>query len=51
MTLIEEKFSIGALSFKQKAILGITSDAAIIAIAVYYGNEKFGSLKKLHVVR
>ena len=49
--LIEEYFSIGALSFKQKAILGITSDAAIIAIAVYYGNEKFGSLKKLHVVR
>ena len=49
--LIEEQFSIGALSFEQKAKLGITSGAAIIAIAVYYGNEKFGTLKKLHVVR
>merc|ERR1712110_209365 len=45
--LIEEKFSIGALSFKQKAILGITSSAAIIAIALYFGNDKFGLLKKI----
>ena len=43
--LIEEYFSIGALSFKKNAILGTTSGAAIIAIAVYYGNETFGSLK------
>ena len=49
--LIEEYFSIGALSFKKNAILGTTSGAAIIAIVVHYGNEKFGSLKKLHLVR